>query len=170
MSSSVMIYIALGSNIEPMRWLHYGVMRLRGLGDITAISSVYETPPFGYLDQPAFLNVTVGLRTSFFPEDVKRILYQIEAETGRDRGNQLTKWGPLQLDLDILLWGETAFTFGERPWNVPNWGITEFAAVAVPLAEIAPEAIYPLTGERIADIAEGLGDEGIIRRDDLIIR
>ena len=169
MTTEVTAYIALGSNIEPMRWLQYGVTRLRDIGEITAVSSVYQTPPFGYSDQPDFLDVTVGLRTTHEPAVVKQFLYQIEAESGRIRAEQVTKWGPLQLDLDILLWGETAFTFGEKPWRVPNEGIAGHAAVAVPLAEIAPDAIYPLTGERIADIAARLGGEGIIRRDDLVI-
>lgn len=163
----VTAYIALGSNIEPLRWLQFGLDQLRALGDLTAVSSVYQTPPFGYLDQPDFLDVTVALRTALDPVTVKQHLYRIEGETGRLRAQQLTKWGPLQLDLDILLWGETAFTFGDRPWRVPNEGIAQEAAVAVPLAEIAPDAIYPLTGERIADIAARLGSAGIVRRPDL---
>lgn len=167
MSEAVTAYIALGSNIEPVRWLQYGVERLRSLGTITAVSSVYQTPPFGYLEQPDFLDVTVALSTRLSPEIVKQALYQIEAETGRIRAQQRTKWGPLELDLDILLWGETAFTFGEKPWRVPNEGIAEYAAVATPLAEIAPDAIYPLTGERIATIAARLGHEGILKREDI---
>lgn len=161
------VYIALGSNIEPMRWLQYGLNRLRQAGTLTAISSVYQTPPFGYLDQPDFLDVTVALHTALSPLDLKMLLYRIEAETGRVRSQQLTKWGPLQLDLDILLWGTAAFSFGDKPWRVPNEGIAEQAAVAVPLAEIAPDAIYPLTGERIADIAARLDHAGITRRPDL---
>jgi len=169
MTPPITAYIALGSNIEPLRWLQYGVNRLREIGEITAVSSVYETPPFGELDQPNFLDVTVALQTTHSPAVVKQILTQIEGESGRIRAQQRTKWGPLQLDLDILLWGETAFSFGEKPWRVPNPGIAEYAAVAVPLAEIAPDAIYPLTGERIADIAARLGGAGIVRRDDLTL-
>lgn len=165
MTLPVTAYIALGSNLEPRRWLQHGVDRLRTLGDITAVSSVYQTPPFGYLEQPDFWDVTVALSTLLTPVEVKRALYQIEGESGRVRARQQTKWGPLQLDLDILLWGETAFTFGEKPWRVPNEGIAEYAAVAVPLAEIAPDALYPLTGERIADIAARLGMTGILRLD-----
>jgi len=169
MMTPVTAYIALGSNIEPIRWLQHGVNRLREIGTVMAVSSVYQTPPFGYLDQPDFLDVTLALETALSPAVVKQTLYRIEAESGRVRAQQQTKWGPLQLDLDILLWGETAFTFGEKPWRVPNEGIAKHAAVAVPLAEIAPDAIYPLTGERIADIAARLGSAGIVRRDDLSV-
>ena len=169
MTPPIIAYIALGSNIEPLRWLQHGLNRLHEMGEITTVSSVYETPPFGALDQPNFLDVTVALQTTHSPLAIKQFLYQIEGESGRIRAQQLTKWGPLQLDLDILLWGETAFSFGEKPWSIPNPGIAEYAAVAVPLAEIAPDAIYPLTGERIADIAARLGSVGIVRRDDLTL-
>lgn len=170
MSLPVIAYIALGSNIDPVRWLQFGLDQLAGLGDITAVSSVYQTPPFGYLDQPDFLDVTVALRTSLSPVAVKHALYDIEAATGRVRSAQVTKWGPLELDLDILLWGETAFSFGDKPWHVPNEGIISHAAVAVPLAEIAPDVRYPLSGERLADIAARLGTEGIRTRPDIMLR
>ncbi|MCU0476857.1 MAG: 2-amino-4-hydroxy-6-hydroxymethyldihydropteridine diphosphokinase [Anaerolineae bacterium] len=164
------VYVALGGNIDPQRWLQYGLDRLREAGEVLAVSSVYETPPFGYLDQPNFLDVTIGMHTDLSPTAFKQLLYQIEGETGRVRANQKTKWGPLELDLDILLWGETAFTFGDKPWRVPNEGIAQYAAVAVPLAEIAPEAVYPLTGERIADIAARLGRDGFSLRPDVVVR
>lgn len=154
-------YVSLGSNVEPEKNLDYGLRRLRDASAVLAVSSVYQTPPFGYLDQPDFLNVTVKVETSLDPVAFKHLLYDIERGSGRVREKQLTKWGPLELDLDLLLWGETALEFGDKPWRVPNEGILEYAAVAVPLAEIAPDERHPVTGETFAEIAARLGGEGV---------
>ena len=156
-------YISLGSNVEPEKNLDYGLRRLREAATVLAVSSVYQTPPFGYLDQPDFLNVTVKVETGLDPVTFKHLLYDIERGSGRAREQQLTKWGPLELDLDLLLWGDTALEFGEKPWNVPNEGILQYAAVAVPLAEIAPDERHPVTGQTFAEIAARLGNEGITK-------
>jgi len=162
-------YVSLGSNIEPETHLAGGIARLRDAADVLAVSSVYQTPPFGYLDQPDFLNVTVKLATDADPADFKQVLYDIERMSGRVRERQRTKWGPLELDLDLLLWGDAPLTFGAKPWHVPNEGILAYAAVAVPLAELSPEARHPVTGETFAAIAARLDPTGIIRRDDIVI-
>jgi 2-amino-4-hydroxy-6-hydroxymethyldihydropteridine diphosphokinase len=83
----------------------------------------------------------------------KQILTDIEKAQGRDRANQASKYGPLPLDMDILLWGENAFNYGEKPHYVPDKGIVKYAAVAVPLAEIAPDVVHPLENVTIAEIA-----------------
>lgn len=165
-----MAYIALGSNIDAARNLQAAVERLRGICNILALSSVYQTPPFGYLNQPDFLNVTVKAAVTGEPADFKRQLYAIEDASGRVRAHQETRWGPLELDCDLLLWGDMPLTFGDKPWHVPNEGILEYAAVAAPLAEIAPSASHPVTGETFAAIAGRLGNEGILTRPDIIIR
>ena len=162
-------YIALGSNIEPEKHLRFGISRLRMVCIVTAISPVIQTPPFGYLEQPDFLDVTVGVETDLSPAAFKQTLIQIESETGRDRASQLTKWGPLTLDMDILLWGDTALEFGEKPWRVPNEGILQHAAVAAPLAAIAPDLTHPVTGETLRAIADRLGTSGFVLRPDVVV-
>lgn len=150
-------YVALGANIEPEKNLEYGLQCLREQAVLLAVSSLYRTPPFGYLDQPDFLNVTVRVETALDPVAFKHLLYAIERGSGRIREAQLTRWGPLELDLDLLLWGDSALEFGEKPWRVPDAGILQYAAVAVPLAEIAPQERHPVTGETFAAIAARLG-------------
>lgn len=154
-------YVSLGSNVEPEKNLEYGLRRLREAATVLAVSSMYQTPPFGYLEQPDFLNVTVKVETSLDPVVFKHLLYDIERGSGRVREKQLTRWGPLELDLDLLLWGDTALEFGEKPWRVPNEGILQYAAVAVPLAEIAPDERHPVTGETFAQIAARLDASGV---------
>lgn len=159
----VTAYISLGSNIDPLHNLQAAVQRLRAHGTITAISSVYQTPPYGETDQPDFLDVVVALRTAADPVALKvKVLRGIEDALGRTRDPRF-KYGPLTLDMDIMLWGECAFDFGDKPWHVPNAGVLQYAADAVPLAEIAPHMIHPETGETLAQIAARLDATGITR-------
>jgi 2-amino-4-hydroxy-6-hydroxymethyldihydropteridine diphosphokinase len=156
------VYISLGSNIEPEHHLGEAIRLLREYGTILAVSSVYQTPPYGNPHQPDFLDVALKLTTSLTPEDFKtQALDTIEKQLGRDRANQTNKYGPLTLDMDILLWGDQAFVYGSKPWRVPDSGILKTAAVALPLAEIAPDVIHPETGETLAQIAARLDRSGI---------
>src|SRR5690606_6439101 len=108
---------------------------LRERCKVLTISSVYQSPAFGFADQPDFLDICARIHTPLTPLDFKtRVLDEIEKACGRDRASQENKHGPLTLDMDILLWGDSAFTFGDKPWTVPDKGITKFAAVAIPLA------------------------------------
>lgn len=150
---AAVIYLGMGSNLEPEQNLQAGVDRLRALGEIVAVSSVYQSKAYGYTDQPDYLNVAVGLRTTLEPLALKAGLLDIERALGRDRATQSTPYGPLTLDIDILLWGDRAFTFGDKPWRVPDKDTGTQAAVAVPLSEIAPDAVHPDAGETMRAIA-----------------
>lgn len=162
-NTRVRAYVSLGSNIDPVKNLQAAVNRLRDYGTVTAISSVYQTPPYGEMNQPDFLDVVVEIYTGMLPADFKvNVLRKIEDELGRTRDPAL-KYGPLTLDMDIMLWGDRAFAFGDKPWRVPNAGITQYAADAIPLAEIAPDVIHPETGETLAQIAARLDAVGIQR-------
>lgn len=157
------VYVGIGSNIEPETNLRAAVRLLSQAATILAISSVYQTPPYGTTDQPDFLDVVVKLATPLFPASFKvEVLDAIEQQLGRVRTPQ-NKYGPLTMDMDILLWGNSAFTFGTKPWRVPSAGILKFAAVAIPLAEIAPEFVHPETHESVATIAARLDATGVTR-------
>lgn len=164
------VYLGLGSNIEPERHLQAAVTRLRALGEIVAVSAVYRSKAYGYTDQPDYLNVAVGLRTTLDPLTLKLALRDIERELGRDRATQATPHGPLTLDIDMLLWGETAFTFGDKPWRVPDKDTATQAAIAIPLAEIAPDAVHPDVGQTMRAIAIRLEAAGVdLQRTNLTI-
>ena len=102
-------YIALGANIPspagaPRQTLDAALLRLAGLGRLTARSSYYETAPVGYSDQPTFLNAAAALETDLAPEDLLRHLLEIERSFGRDRTHGIPN-GPRTLDLDLILYG-----------------------------------------------------------------
>ncbi|GIL11499.1 MAG: 2-amino-4-hydroxy-6-hydroxymethyldihydropteridine diphosphokinase [Chloroflexota bacterium] len=144
------VYVSLGSNIAPERSLAEAVRLLRQKCDVLALSSVYRTAPQGYADQPDFLNMAVKLHTALPPEIFKReVLDWIERRLGRVR-DPLNKNAPRTIDLDISLWGSAVFTYGDRPWRVPDPDIVRFAHVAVPLAELSPDFLHPTEGLTLA--------------------
>jgi 2-amino-4-hydroxy-6-hydroxymethyldihydropteridine diphosphokinase len=161
------VYLSLGSNIEPIAHLKAAVELLREKLEVVAVSPVYETAPMGYTEQANFLNVAVHIRTAFSPEAVKTILLEIEQALGRVRDPQ-NKNAPRTIDLDIALWNDEKFNYGERPWHVPDPDILRFIHIARPLADIAPYYLHPETEQTLESIAEGLAAEGLVQRGDLL--
>jgi 2-amino-4-hydroxy-6-hydroxymethyldihydropteridine diphosphokinase len=155
------VYVHIGSNIEPAINLQQAVDLLRERCTVLAISSIYQTPPYGDPNQPDFLDVVAALTTDLSPAVFKMdVLRDIETRLGRVRSAQ-NKYGPLTLDMDIMLWGNASFDYGDKPWHVPARGILQNAADALPLAELAPDLIHPETGETLRQIADRLDATGI---------
>lgn len=130
-----MIYVALGSNIgERAFYLSKAIHEMESSGlHVTKQSTVYETAPVGYLDQPSFYNMVVEVTSSLSAEAVLARLQQIEQALGRER---LFKNGPRTIDLDILIYnGED---IQSKHLTVPHPRMYERAFVLAPLAEIAP--------------------------------
>jgi 2-amino-4-hydroxy-6-hydroxymethyldihydropteridine diphosphokinase len=155
-------YIALGSNLESehgtrQETLSAAIRRLGRLGHLAARSSLYETEPVGYRDQPAFLNAVVALETQLEPLPLLRELLAIERELGRDRSRGPLK-GPRTLDLDLLVMGD-CIVAGEE-LSLPHPGLAQRRFVLAPLAEIAPELRHPETNQTATELLALLPDEG----------
>jgi 2-amino-4-hydroxy-6-hydroxymethyldihydropteridine diphosphokinase len=127
------------------------VRRLGELGGVTAVSSLYETDPVGYLDQPPFLNAVVALETALSPADLLHRLLQIEADLGRVRSFQDA---PRTLDLDLLLVDD--LTLDTPDLTLPHPRLHQRAFVLVPLAEIAPAALHPRLTQTAAQLLASL--------------
>jgi 2-amino-4-hydroxy-6-hydroxymethyldihydropteridine diphosphokinase len=132
-------YIALGANLAswaglPESTLAAAVERLGDLGRITARSSLYNTDPVGFAEQPRFVNAVVALETALEPRALLNKLLAIEKEFGRDRSASIPN-GPRTLDLDILLIGH--LQINEPGLVLPHPRLAERAFVLVPLHEIA---------------------------------
>lgn len=141
-------YIGLGSNLgDRLAILNQAIAHLATLGSVTAISSIYETDPVGFVDQPSFLNAVVCLQTSLTPADLLANLLRIEHELGRVR---TFPNAPRIIDLDLLLVGGVVIhTTG---LIVPHQGLHERVFVLVPLADIAPDLMHPVLGVSIRDL------------------
>ncbi len=136
-------YISLGSNIDPLENLRRAVELLSQRCTLHAVSHAYRTPPQGYTDQPDFLNTAVKITTDMDVLTLKHdVLDWIERELKRVRDPN-NKNAPRTIDLDISLWNDEVFEYGDKPWRVPDPDILRFAHVALPLAEIAPDYIHP---------------------------
>ena len=121
---------------------------------IIAISSIYQTPPWGIKDQPAFLNICVEILTNVMAEDLLKLCNRAEHELKRER---IIKWGPRTIDIDILLLEEGAFK--SAALEIPHPRITQRAFVLVPLTEIAGERM--LNGRTIDEWRTLCDEEGI---------
>lgn len=149
-------YLSLGSNIEAKVNLPKAVGLLQGVGEIEAVSSVWESESVGF-DGPNFLNACVLFLTPLGPIEFKeQIIRPIEAELGRVRSDE--KNAPRTIDIDIVL-------YDENPLNTDFW---EYAFVIVPLAELIPDFPHPASGEALARSVKQVS-VWIKKREDVII-
>ncbi len=154
------VVVGLGSNLgERAAHLGAALVGLRGLGRVTAISSLYDTEPLGP-PQPHFLNAAVRFDTTLTPGAVLAGLLEIERREGRMRRE---RWGPRTLDLDLLWIAGTVLA--EPQLTVPHARLSERAFALLPLLEVAPDAVDPRTGLRYHDVLTALpGGAAGVRR------
>ena len=156
----VTAFVALGSNLgDPVARIRSGLRSIAALPltRLARASSLYRSPPVGYLDQPDFVNAVAALETRLPPRALLERLLEIERAAGRVRG---IANGPRTLDLDIALYGDGVVD--EPDLIVPHPRLCERAFVLVPLAEIAPDAMVPGRG-RAADLARQVGPGALAR-------
>ena len=157
---TVEAYIGLGANIgDAAHAVEHAITRLAALDNVrlAARSSLYRTPAWGETDQPDFVNAVARLDTRLAAEQLLAALLRIERDAGRDR-TRSRRWGPRELDLDLLLYGDARIdTPGLR---VPHPHLHERAFVLVPLAEIAPAIEIPGRG-RVDVLARELASADI---------
>ncbi len=153
------IYIALGTNLgNRLANLRAAIQSMPPEVKVLAESHVYETPPWGYEDQPAFLNMVVKAKTELLPEALLKYLKQLEVELGRE---QNFRWGPRLIDLDILFYDD--LVLASPPLVIPHPRLHERAFVLVPLADVAPDLIHPVLKQSVRDLLVAIEAQGIVR-------
>ncbi len=140
-------FLLLGSNAgERKNFLENARMRIHVLtGMVVKSSAVYETAAWGKTDQPAFLNQVVAIDTALSPDLLLVTLLAIENSLGRKRDE---KWGPRTIDIDILLFGDQVIK--QSNLIIPHPAMPERKFALMPLAELIPDVVHPVTGKTIA--------------------
>ncbi|MGA9773047.1 MAG: 2-amino-4-hydroxy-6-hydroxymethyldihydropteridine diphosphokinase [Blastocatellia bacterium] len=177
------VYLGLGTNIGDREAnLQEAIERIKGLGlEIRRASSIYETEPVGYLDQPWFLNqviqtdMTAGLTFNASDDEAEFIkaaavshpqlallnaLQTIEREMGRKR---TILNGPRVIDIDILLYGDQIAYAGEAILTLPHPRLHLRRFVLAPLCEIAPRLVHPQLKKSCSQLLAALDDASTVR-------
>ncbi|MDR3332649.1 MAG: 2-amino-4-hydroxy-6-hydroxymethyldihydropteridine diphosphokinase [Synergistaceae bacterium] len=128
-------------------------------GVVVAASDVFETPPWGVAVQPRFLNACVLVDVELPPHDLLAKFKEIEYDMGRLKKGG--RWGPREIDIDILLYDDVRIN--DKDLTIPHQYMHERAFVLMPLSEIATELTHPASGLSISDLLAASDSEGIIR-------
>jgi len=152
-------FIALGTNLgDRSANLRAALAALPPDVRVLAESHVYETPPWGYTDQPAFLNMAIRADTDLEPEALLGYLKQLEAQLGRE---PTFRNGPRRIDLDILFYDD--LVLDESGLSIPHPRLHERAFVLVPLADLAPDLRHPVLGQTVREMLATNDSAGIMR-------
>lgn len=162
-------FVSVGSNIRPARNVRAALRRLSQQVRIVGISTVYRTTAEDRPEQPPYFNCVVELEAAWSPTEVKqRVLRVIEDHLGRQRSDD--KFAPRTIDLDLILYGDLVLQTPDLA--LPDPQILRRPFIAHPLYELAPEAILPGFGLRIADVAAALpaGEMEALERFTVLLR
>ncbi len=155
-------FVGVGSNVgDRLAFVSKALVALNVTEGIriVAVSSVYETEPYGRLDQPSFINAVAELEVDMSPADLLRVLKSIEDRLGRTRRE---RWGPREIDLDILFFGDLVIQ--ERTVSIPHPDLASRRFVLVPLAELAPHYVDPKSGLTVSDLLKGCPDQSQVAK------
>lgn len=146
-------YVGIGANLgDRERTLRRALKLLDAREGVTvaAVSTLRETHPVGYVDQPSFLNGVACVETDLGPRELLETLLDVERELGRDRSGP--RFGPRTVDLDLLVHGDAVVD--EPGLTLPHARLHERRFALEPLAELAPGLVVPGRGRVEALLAE----------------
>lgn len=158
-SSPTTVFLALGTNLgNRIANLNAAIDALSPMVKAQDRSPVYETDPWGYINQPAFLNQVLKAKTHLSPGNLLAYLKQIETRLGRVT---TVRYGPRLIDLDILFYGTQIL---DTPLlTIPHPLLHKRAFVLVPLADLAPDLYHPIRGEIVTEMLATVQSTGVRR-------
>ncbi len=153
------VYLALGTNLgdRPAN-LRAAIATMPPSVIVRQSSPVYETPPWGITDQPAFLNMVLRGETDLEPAALLEHLKRLETALGRAAS---VRWGPRLIDIDILFYD--ALILDIPGLTIPHPRLHERAFVLVPLADLVPGLVHPVLGKSVRDLLAAVDTTGVKR-------
>jgi 2-amino-4-hydroxy-6-hydroxymethyldihydropteridine diphosphokinase len=142
-------YVGLGSNLGDREQVIRNAAEALGAA---RLSTIRETEPWGYKEQPRFLNAVAEVETELGPRELLDELLEVECRLGRERGSG-PRYGPRTIDLDLLLYGDE--TVDEPSLTVPHPHLHERRFVLEPLLELDGDLVVPGRG-RVSDLLAAL--------------
>lgn len=154
-------YLLIGSNLgnKAAYLMQASVLLEIYCGKIIRKSAYYETAPWGFLEQPAFLNQAIAIETTLLPEQLMKTLLEIETKMGRIRSIEL---GPRNIDLDILL--IDSYIIDSPTLTVPHPALPDRRFALIPMAEIAPILVHPILKKTIQELLEECKDDSDVQK------
>lgn len=154
-------FIGAGSNLgqrerqlaQALEWIGTEI------GEVICESSIYQTSPWGGIDQPDYLNQVWQIRTALGPFQLMAALLELEKRTNRER---IQKWGARTLDLDLLFYED--YRIHTEELTLPHPRLQDRNFVLVPLAEIAPDWRHPVLGKDIRTLLQQSPDQESVKR------
>jgi 2-amino-4-hydroxy-6-hydroxymethyldihydropteridine diphosphokinase len=159
MTELTTVYLGLGSNLgNRQENLDQALKLLSQRMQMGKISSIYDTEPLGNTNQPRFLNLVCEVRTRLTPEGLLTMVKGLELMMGRH-----SRTGePRVIDVDILLYGDSVIQ--TKDLEIPHPKMAERQFVLVPLAEIAPDAVHPVTKKTIKEMNQAVKEvQGVLK-------
>lgn len=152
------IFLGIGSNLGDRPQNLEGVKRLLSI-QILASSSIYESEPVGYLNQPWFLNAVIQVEEGLSVRELLNRAQQVEKMLGRKR--DIPK-GPRTIDIDILFYND--LVLNEPDLIIPHPAIPERKFVLQPMDEVAPQFEHPVLHKTIHQLLDECPDHSIVRK------
>jgi 2-amino-4-hydroxy-6-hydroxymethyldihydropteridine diphosphokinase len=151
------VYLALGSNLgDRLANLKQAITSLSPQMEVKAKSRVYETPPWGYTDQPMFLNQVIKANTYLEFEPLLKHIKRLETALGRKPS---FKNGPRLIDLDILFYDD--LVLDTPSLVIPHPHVHERGFVLLPLMDIAPDLVHPVNKKSVREMIASCDVSGI---------
>ncbi len=154
-------YLGLGSNIgNRYKFIKDAITIIKSNKQIKVIhcSSIFETEPWGMIEQGEFLNCVIKIKTDIPPVELIKKMKEIETTLGR---NKKEMWGEREIDIDILFYDDLVYS--DEEINIPHMEMHNRRFVLVPMCEIAPDFVHPAFDKKIIELLENTSDKSIVK-------